>query len=116
MRYLVVGGYAATIHGYPRRPKNLDIWIEASPENARRMVIVIKKLGLESLNLTKSHFNIEDQIIQGEFSPYRIFVILTMITRDFFEGELTLLKARSLLEIFLPAIALLGWGYDRCRI
>jgi len=28
VRYLVAGGYAVVIHGYPRYTKDLDIWIE----------------------------------------------------------------------------------------
>ncbi len=28
VKYLVVGGYAVALHGYPRYTKDLDIWIE----------------------------------------------------------------------------------------
>jgi hypothetical protein len=28
VRYLVVGGYAVALHGYPRYTKDLDVWIE----------------------------------------------------------------------------------------
>lgn len=28
VRYLIVGGYAVALHGYPRYTKNIDIWIE----------------------------------------------------------------------------------------
>ena len=34
VRYLVVGGYAVAIHGHPPYTKDIDIWIEMSPENA----------------------------------------------------------------------------------
>jgi predicted nucleotidyltransferase len=27
VRYLVIGGYAVSFHGYPRYTKDLDIWI-----------------------------------------------------------------------------------------
>ena len=74
-RYLVVGGYAAILYGYPRRPKNLDIWIEASAENARRMVEALEQLGLESWGLTEVDFRHEDQIIQATFSPTRRVII-----------------------------------------
>ncbi len=32
VRYLVVGGYAVAVHGYPRYTKGLDIWIERSAD------------------------------------------------------------------------------------
>jgi hypothetical protein len=35
VRYLVVGGYAVALHGYPRYTKDLDIWIDRNPENAK---------------------------------------------------------------------------------
>jgi len=33
VKYLVIGGYAVSIHGYPRYTKDLDICIELSEEN-----------------------------------------------------------------------------------
>ena len=35
VRYLVGGGYAVLRYTEPRYTKDLDIWIEATPENAR---------------------------------------------------------------------------------
>ncbi len=35
-RYVVIGGIAAILHGVPRATFDLDILIEATPENARR--------------------------------------------------------------------------------
>ncbi|HUG10624.1 MAG TPA: hypothetical protein VMM36_06400, partial [Opitutaceae bacterium] len=37
VKYLVVGGYAVAIHGYPRYTGDLDIFVEASTENATRL-------------------------------------------------------------------------------
>jgi hypothetical protein len=33
VRYLVVGGYAVALHGYPRYTKDLDVWIEPTESN-----------------------------------------------------------------------------------
>jgi hypothetical protein len=38
VRYLVVGGYAVAFHGHPRYTKDIDVWIEATPENAARLI------------------------------------------------------------------------------
>ena len=38
VRYLVVGGYAVALHGYPRYTMNMDIWIEKTSENAQNMI------------------------------------------------------------------------------
>ena len=37
VEYLLIGGYAVGIHGYPRATKDLDLWIRATPENARKV-------------------------------------------------------------------------------
>ena len=37
VRYIMIGGYAANLHGYQRYTADLDIWIEDSPENRRRL-------------------------------------------------------------------------------
>jgi len=36
VRFMIIGAYAVGIHGHPRATKDLDVWIEASPENAPR--------------------------------------------------------------------------------
>ena len=42
VRYLVIGGYAVALHGYPRYTKDIDIWIEMTPENAATMVAALQ--------------------------------------------------------------------------
>src|SRR5579872_4113494 len=44
-RFLVVGGYAVGVHGRPRATKDLDVWIEASPDNARRVMQALRDFG-----------------------------------------------------------------------
>jgi hypothetical protein len=36
VEYLVVGGYAVGIHGYPRATVDLDVWVRSSPDNGIR--------------------------------------------------------------------------------
>ncbi len=83
VRYLVVGGYAAVLHGYPRHPKCLDIWIEASAENASRIAKSLEQFGLASLEFSEIDFKTEDQIIQVVFSPGRRAVINTLNSVEF---------------------------------
>ena len=45
VRYLVVGGYAVAFHGHPRYTKDIDIWIERSPENAAQVVRALDQFG-----------------------------------------------------------------------
>jgi hypothetical protein len=78
VRYLVVGGYAVAFYGYPRYTKDLDVWIEMSEENARRMVKALDQFGFGSLGLTVEDFLTPDQIIQLGYPPNRIDILTTL--------------------------------------
>lgn len=38
VEYLLVGGLAVAIHGYPRATKDMDVWVAISPDNANRLL------------------------------------------------------------------------------
>ena len=56
VRYLVVGGYAAMQYSQPRYAKDLELWLEASTENASRVMQSFKEFGLPLLNVTPADF------------------------------------------------------------
>ncbi len=64
VRYLIIGGYAVALHGYPRYTKDLDIWIEMTPGNAANMVSALQQFGFGSLGLQAADFLTPDQIVQ----------------------------------------------------
>lgn len=72
VQYLVVGGYAVAFHGHPRYTKDLDIWIDRTPENAGRMLKALDQFGFGSLDLAKEDFWDPGQIIQFGVPPNRI--------------------------------------------
>jgi hypothetical protein len=55
-RFLVVGAYAVGVHGRPRATKDLDVWIEASPENARKVLRALREFGAPLGDLTEQDF------------------------------------------------------------
>jgi len=75
VHYLVVGGYAVALHGYPRYTKDIDIWIELAQENAIRLVETLEQFGFA---LKESDFLVEDQIIQLGYAPNRIDIITSL--------------------------------------
>jgi hypothetical protein len=52
VRYLIVGGYAVAFHGHPRYTKDIDVWLEATPDNATRVIHALEAFGFESVGLT----------------------------------------------------------------
>jgi Nucleotidyl transferase of unknown function (DUF2204) len=75
VKYLVIGGYAVSIHGYPRSTKDLDICIQLSGDNADKMIQVINEFGFASLELSKDDFIKPDFITQLGYEPLRIDII-----------------------------------------
>ena len=56
VRFLVVGGYAVIHHSQPRYTKDIDIWIEPTPENARLLMKAFHQFGLPMVGLSESDF------------------------------------------------------------
>jgi len=83
VRYLIVGGYAVALHGYPRFTKDLDIWIEPSKENAHRMLKALEQFGFASLGLREMDFLTPDQIISLGNPPHRIDILTGLKGVDF---------------------------------
>jgi hypothetical protein len=75
VEYLVVGGYAVSVHGYPRSTKDFDVCIKISDENASKMVEVINEFGFASLKLKKEDFLKKDFITQLGHEPIRIVIL-----------------------------------------
>ena len=75
VEYLVIGGYAVAIHGYPRYTKDIDVSIHVSVKNAEAMVEVMKEFGFGSLNLTSKDFIKEGGFIQLGYEPLRIDIV-----------------------------------------
>ncbi len=72
VRYLLIGGYAVGYHGYPRTTNDIDVWIAINPENAGRMVDVLREFGFDVNGLSADLFLKEQAIIRLGVSPVRI--------------------------------------------
>lgn len=83
VHYLVVGGYAVALHGYPRYTKDIDIWIDMTPANAARIVQALQQFGFGSLGLKEADFLDVDTIIQLGYPPRRIDLLTTLPGVDF---------------------------------
>jgi hypothetical protein len=49
---VVIGGIAAILHGVPRATFDLDILIEATPDNAKRLIAALIDAGLATASMT----------------------------------------------------------------
>ncbi|WP_437720133.1 hypothetical protein [Sorangium sp. So ce861] len=46
VRYLVIGGHAVSLHARPRTTKDLDLWLDAAPENIGRACAALLRFGV----------------------------------------------------------------------
>jgi hypothetical protein len=56
VRYLVAGGYAVIHHAQPRYTKYIDIWLEPSAENARKLMRAFRIFGIPMVGVTEEDF------------------------------------------------------------
>lgn len=85
VRYLVVGGYAVALHGYPRYTKDIDIWVDMTAENASKILKALDQFGFGSLGVKEAEFTIPDQILQLGYPPGRIDILTTLPGVEFSE-------------------------------
>ena len=52
VRYVVIGGIAAVLHGVPRATFDLDLFIEATSDNAQRLLDALAETGMGTAHLT----------------------------------------------------------------
>jgi len=66
VRYVVIGGIAAVLYGVPRATFDLDILVEATPENAHCLLDALLGAGMGTASLT----NVDD-ILSNEITIFK---------------------------------------------
>jgi hypothetical protein len=78
VKYLVVGGYAVAMHGFPRYTGDIDFWVNPDKENAEKLVKTLYEFGFGSLDISINDFTKENSIVQLGFPPERIDIITSV--------------------------------------
>ena len=73
--YIMVGGWAVNLHGYVRATVDLDIWILADQENARKVYAALGEFGAPLAGVRPDDFAADGTIFQIGVAPCRIDVI-----------------------------------------
>ena len=96
VEYLLVGGYAVILNGYRRTTGDMDIWINVTPENYRRLIKAFLNFGLPTVDITEENFlnNNEIEVFTYGLPPVSID-ILKVVKGCIFEEAY---KLRSLYE------------------
>ncbi len=84
VRFMIVGAYALAVHGRPRATGDLDVWIDATPQNAPRVMKALAAFGAPVAEITEADFAHPGVVYQIGVPPGRID-ILTELTGLTFE-------------------------------
>ena len=76
VHYLVIGGIAAGIYGVPRNTYDLDILIEAIPENADRLLKSLSEAGFGTASLIDA-----PTLLKNEVTIFKDYVRVDVQTR-----------------------------------
>ena len=76
VKYVVIGGIAAVLHGVPRATFDLDILIEATSENAQHLLTALLEAQLGTAALTTA-----EDLLAHEITIFRDWVQIDVQTR-----------------------------------
>ena len=85
VEYLLVGGFAVAVHGYPRATADMDVWVARSKDNGRRIVAALRAFGFDDPELNESLFLEPDRIVRMGVAPLRIELLTSIDGVDFDE-------------------------------
>jgi predicted nucleotidyltransferase len=78
VEYLLVGGYAVGLHGYPRATIDLDVWVQPTPVNAERILQALREFGFAVPVLEPTLFIDPGSIVRFGVPPFRIEVMTSI--------------------------------------
>lgn len=90
-RFILVGGLASVIHGVNRVTGDMDIYIDATTDNAQKVLDAIKDFGFGSIGFTTEDLLNADIVVQMGREPLRIDILCDLpglIFKDAFENAI----------------------------
>lgn len=76
VRYVLIGGLAAVLHGVPRATLDVDLLIEASRINATRLLSALRDTGLGTAHLID-----EDELLANEITLFEDLIRVDVFLR-----------------------------------
>ena len=85
--YMLVGGYATIIHGYNRTTGDLEIWVNPTRDNYKKIVIAYQQFKMPLFDMTQERFLNDPNIDVFTFgrSPICIDIITKLSGLEFID-------------------------------
>ena len=81
--FLLVGAYALAVHGFPRATGDLDIWVRADSDNARKVLYSLAVFGAPLDDLTVDDLSKPGIVFQIGVEPSRIDILTAISGVEF---------------------------------
>jgi predicted nucleotidyltransferase len=56
VKYILIGGYSVILHGYSRTTGDMDIWVERTAENYKKIAAAFLEFGMPVFDMTEDAF------------------------------------------------------------
>ena len=86
VRYLIVGGYAVAVHGFPRYTGDLDVFIALDPQTAIGVAKAFYDFGFSEDDLDAQTFLEPKKIVEVGCEPLKLQVMNAISGVDFAEA------------------------------
>jgi predicted nucleotidyltransferase len=82
-KYLIVGAYVVMRYTEPRATKDLDLWIDNTPQNARRVFDDLAKFGAPLAGIVPADLEKREMVLQIGVAPVRVDVLTSLPGLEF---------------------------------
>jgi hypothetical protein len=103
-QFLVIGAHALAVHGVPRATGDLDLWVNATPDNASRVWEALSGYGAPLADLALDDLSSPDVVFQIGVSPRRIDILTSISGVEFHEAWST----REIVDLDGLAVPIIG--------
>ena len=105
VEYLLIGGFAVALHGYPRATADMDVWVARHRQNAEKLVACLREFGFDTPNLNPELFDDPNRIVRMGEAPLRIEILTEIDGVNFTECSARAITQTVAGEI-IPVISL----------
>lgn len=56
VEYIIIGGYAVILHGYSRTTGDIDIWVNKTEENYKKLIAAFSDFKMPIMGMTRENF------------------------------------------------------------
>jgi len=83
VKYCIIGAYAVAFYAKPRYTKDIDILIEPSIENAKKILKVLAEFGFGGISISLEDLTRDGNILQLGYEPLKIDILTKLEGLDF---------------------------------